>query len=65
MFLLTLANSDRTIDAIPGTYDDVKGKKYPAVNRRVHSPSVVSRRDASLLTSCSGEYLVKRLTATY
>lgn len=26
-------DSDREIDAIPGTYDDVKGKKYPAVNR--------------------------------
>jgi hypothetical protein len=31
--LLTACNSDRLIDAIPGTYDDVNGKKYPAVNR--------------------------------
>jgi hypothetical protein len=35
--LLTLEHSDREIDAIPGTYDDVKGKKYPAVNRQVNS----------------------------
>jgi hypothetical protein len=27
--------SDRLIDAIPGTYDDVKGKKYEAINRSV------------------------------
>jgi hypothetical protein len=33
MFLADVLQSDRTIDAIPGTYDDVKGKKYPAVNR--------------------------------
>jgi isopenicillin N synthase-like dioxygenase len=29
-------NFDRTIDAIPGTYDDVKVKKYPAVNRSAY-----------------------------
>jgi hypothetical protein len=57
--------SDREIDAIPGTYDDAKGKKYPAVNRQVDSLDVVFWRDAGWLTSCSGEYLVKRLTATY
>jgi hypothetical protein len=57
--------SDREIDAIPGTYDDVKGKKYPAVNRQVDSSGVALWCDAGWLTSCSGEYLVKRLTATY
>ena len=30
-----VACSDRLIDAIPGTYDDVKGKKYEAINRLV------------------------------
>ncbi|KAF4550616.1 Non-heme dioxygenase in morphine synthesis N-terminal-containing protein 1 [Elsinoe fawcettii] len=38
-------NFEKFIDAIPGTYDDTKVKKYEGVN--------------------SGEYLVKRLTATY
>ena len=32
---LTGMCSDRLIDAIPGTYDDVKGKKYEAINRLV------------------------------
>jgi len=56
--------SDRFIDAIPGTYDEAEGKKYEGVNRlvmRLHS----LRAEAGLLTSSSGEYLVKRLTATY
>lgn len=26
-------NFDRFIDAIPGTYDDLKGKKYEGINR--------------------------------
>ena len=26
-------NFDRFIDAIPGTYDEVKGKKYEGINR--------------------------------
>jgi hypothetical protein len=33
--LLTVLCSDRLIDAIPGTYDEVKGKKYEGVNRSV------------------------------
>ncbi|KAG8630042.1 hypothetical protein KVT40_001661 [Elsinoe batatas] len=38
-------NFEKFIDAIPGTYDDVRAKKYEGVN--------------------SGDYLVRRLTATY
>jgi hypothetical protein len=56
--------SDRLIDAIPGTYDEVKGKKYEGINRLV-IPLLRYSPDEYLLTSDSGEYLVKRLTATY
>jgi hypothetical protein len=56
--------SDRLIDAIPGTYDEVKGKKYEGINRSVVC-SLPLCLDVLLLTFSSGEYLVKRLTATY
>lgn len=40
--------SDRLIDAIPGTYDEVKGKKYEGVNRLVDAPMLAQVRQISV-----------------
>ena len=52
----------RFIDAIPGTYDEVKSKKYEGINRwvcRLFGCIIPADRLRS------GEYLVQRLAATY